>query len=72
MEVRFNIDKKNVAVIVIVAIIAIVAIAYIGGYIWKPIAYSSGREASEAIINVSSAVDQIRSIIEDIDRRLGR
>ena len=63
------INKKIIAVIVVV-IIAIVVVAYIGGYIGKPV-YGSEREASEAMIDISSSIEQIGSIIEDIDRRLG-
>ena len=65
------IDKKIIAVIVVV-IIAIVVVAYIMGYIpiGKPV-YGSKREASEAIIDISSGAEQIGSIIDDIDRRLG-
>jgi len=70
MKVEFNIDKKIIAAIVVVIIVIIVA-AYIGGYIGKPV-YGSEREASEAIIDIGGSVEQIGSIIEDLDRRLGR
>lgn len=74
MRIVLNIGKKIIGIILIVAIIAIVVIiaAYLGGYFGKPLAYGSEREASEAITNMSSSIDQIKSIIEDIDRRLGR
>jgi len=65
------VNKKIIAVIIVV-IIAIVAAAYMMGYIpiGKPV-YSSEREASEAMIGISSSIEQIGSIIEDIDRKLG-
>ena len=66
-----NIDKETAAIIVIVAIIVVLALAYAGGYIGKAVAYSSEREASEAITVISNAVEQIRSIIESIDEALG-
>jgi len=63
-------NKKIIAVIVVI-VIAIVVAAYIGGYIRKPVVYKSEREASEAITDISGSVEQIGSIIEDIDRSLG-
>jgi len=64
------INKKIIAAIVVVIIVIVVA-AYIGGYIKKPVAYKSEREASQAITDISGSVEQIGSIIEDIDRSLG-
>ena len=66
---KININKKTIGIIVII-IIAVVAVAYMTGYIGRPV-YGSEREASEAVTDVSSSIEQIESIIEDIDRRLG-
>ena len=71
MKVEFNIDKKIVGVIVVVAIIAVFAVAYMGGLFGRPVVYGSEREASEAITNMSTSVEQIESIIDDIDEKLG-
>ena len=65
------INKKIIGIILVV-IIAIVVASYIMGYI--PIGksvYGSEREVSAAITDVSGSVEQIGSIIEDIDRSLG-
>ena len=68
-----NINKKIIVIIAIIAIVAVVAVVYMMGYIsiGKPVTYRSEREASEAITNISSGVEQIGSIIEDISKRLG-
>jgi len=69
MKVEFDINKKTIGIILIV-IIAVVVLAYMGGYIGKPLAYKSEREASEAVTDISGSVEQIGSIIEDIDEKL--
>ena len=71
MKVEFDINKKTISIILIVAIIVIVVGAYIGGYIRKPVVYKSEREASDAVTDIGSSVEQIGSIIEDIDKKLG-
>lgn len=75
MKIDIDINKKVLAIIVVaVAIILAVAVVYTQGYIkfGKQITFKSGQEASEAIANMSNDVEQIGSIIEDIDRKLGK
>jgi hypothetical protein len=72
MKLELNINRKTGGVIVAVAIIAIVLVAY---FMWYGDAgaqtvYSSEREASDAITDISSGVEQVGSIIEDIDQSL--
>lgn len=73
MKIELNIDKKTVGIILIIAMMVVLAVAYMEGYITigRPV-YKSKREASEAITNISSGVEQIGSIIEDIDKTLGK
>lgn len=66
--------KKVLSKGLIVAIIIIAVVAVIGGYIAlkRPTVFKSEREVSEAITNISGGVEQIGSIIEDIDKSLGK
>jgi hypothetical protein len=70
MKITFNIDKKALAIALILFVIFLFVGAYMTGFIGKPV-YASEREASEAITNISTNVEQIESIIEDIDQKLG-
>ena len=70
MRIALNIDKKTLAVVLVLFVIILFAVAYMTGFIAKPV-YASEREASEAITNISTNVEQIESIIEDIDQKLG-
>ena len=75
MRVELDISKKTLGVLVaIVAIIALFFVAYFLDYIniGAPTeGYTSEREASEAITDISAGVEEVGSIIEDIDQNLG-
>lgn len=70
MRITLNIDKKILVGALILFVIVLFVGAYMAGFIGQPV-YASEREASEAITNISTNVEQIESIIEDIDQKLG-
>jgi len=75
MKIELNIGKKTIAVILVLVVIAAALATNFGGITSilfpKQIAFSSGREASDAITNLSTDIDQVGSIIDDIDKKLG-
>ncbi len=74
MKLELNINRKSLVVILIVAAMLVVAVGYMTGFVkfGKQVAFKSEREASDAITNVSTGVEQVSSIIEDIDKKLGK
>jgi archaellum component FlaG (FlaF/FlaG flagellin family) len=70
MRITLNIDKKILVGALILFVIFLFIGAHMAGFIGQPV-YASEREASEAITNISTNIEQIESIIEDIDQKLG-
>ena len=70
MRITLNIDKKILVGALILFVIFLFIGAYMAGFFGQPV-YASEREVSEAITNISTNIEQIESIIEDIDQKLG-
>ncbi len=63
-------DNKMFMIGLLVALLIIAALLYFGGYIKPATTIKSQEQASEAATNISSSVDNVGSILADIDKKL--
>lgn len=69
-DFRSNFDSRKITILVLTFLL-LLSVIFISGCVQPATTIKSEREVGEAVTNISSDVDDVSQILNDIDRKLG-